>query len=130
MKARKLRPDSVATRILLALESYPCATRGGLIKVTSADPDNVSQSLCNLDRDGLIVVIGSYERARAAGVDILTGENFKTTPSTTNVYALAGTPALPLIGGTARRQAPRSRPHGSGVIAGPRTIPQYRWFLS
>ena len=130
MKAHKLSPGSAASLILEALAHKPRATQGGLRWMTLKEQNLVAASLSHLVEKKRVVIVGTMMQARAAGVEVTESPENRHHRHDAKVYALPGTPMLPEITHLTPRAPRPTRSCSSGIPAGRRTIPAYRWFVS
>jgi len=129
MKSR-LRPGSVASKVIEALRQHGCATRSGLMFLTGSDADNLLVTLHHMEARKLIVVIGTIDEARAAEVAFVAGGGLRHMRGNTRIFALKGTPQLPPLESVRREALGVRRSSSGGIKATSRTIPAYRWFVS
>ena len=119
------------SRVIGALKGRP-ATRRGLAKLLATADNEIP--LFDMVTYRKVIAIGTVAQARAADIDFEAGDGGerKFVRLDAQVYALPGTALLPALEPDtettlqASRRLPR-KSKGSGKVAGPRTIPAYRW---
>ena len=122
-----LHRGSLASLMVEALKHKKRATSSGLLWLTCGEPKNVGATLHHLVATKRVISIGTVQQARMAEVEFVHGPGGRFQRHDAQVFALAGETMLPARPPSAKERAARSK--SSGIPAGKRTIPAYRWFL-
>jgi len=123
----QLYAGSLASLIMEALQAKRRATSSGLQWLTLGESKNVHSTLNHLVSTKRVIVIGTVQQARVGEVEFVHGPGGRFQRHAAHVFALPGEPMLPSRPPSDAERA--AQPKHSGIPAGRRTIPAYRWFV-